>query len=942
MPRKKLFGFIFGLLLIGLPISLFALSNRQDIRQRAAEIVGVPAGYTQVWEDQFEGTSLDVSRWNYFIGQGATPDINYTPDSVSVADGKLTIKTYTENGKHNTGWITTENKYHPLFGFIEASIQFDNDDNILKGFWLFNSAVNQYGDPWNHGVELDIAEHVTTDYLNRDVRNQITSNLNWGQYGTDWDNHPGIGSGSRGAGIGTGYHKYAVEWTPTTQKYYIDGQFLWQVNDSTLSPVSRRDEYLVFSHHPVGGAIDYGSKLTSGNNMKVDYVKVYQFNPSAPPPPTNVTKSGSSGSTILKWDISANATKYNIKRSTSSGGSFTQIGTTTELTYLDTSADPVGTYYYVITASNSTSESTNSSQIHVQPNIARGKTATALTSRRPAASALDSNASTFWESDWASDPQWIMVDLQTPTNINGVSLNWEHAYAKAYKIEVSADGTSWSSVYSTNKGDGAVDEISFPSVTTRYVRMYGTERAHTYANPSPFGYAIKEFEVYSTAPAPSPTGLKGFTNKESVMLNWNHSPGATSYNIYRGTQNGGPYTKVGVSATNTNYTDSGLTNGTTYFHVVTSVNVTGESSYSNEVRTTPHDNIALWQQSYSSSKENADTRSYKAVDGAIDPIGGISTRWSSVASDPQWITVDLQIAYPINRVVLNWDQSARSYDIQTSLDGNSWTSVYTTTIGDGGIDDITFPQTNSRFIRMNGKQRATSQGYSLKELEIYSASSILTPPSTTPTPTILQPTPTPTITPTPTSVLIPTVTIPAGNTSLSLTLLLHGLGKGGDSANPNGGGNMSPVRPQRNVSIEILNSQNQLALSKIGNIIFNPETGTFTGNVDIGSTFVTGIYTIKVKSDQFLKSLVPGIQTITQGKANTSPQVTLITGDINNDNKIDIVDYNMLIECYSDDVQAKNCSDPAKKLMADLTDDGFVNYFDYNLFLREVTNVVGA
>ncbi len=59
---------------------------------------------------------------------------------------------------------------------------------------------------------------------------------------------------------------------------------------------------------------------------------------------------------------------------------------------------------------------------------------------------------------------------------------------------------------------------------------------------------------------------------------------------------------------------------------------------------------------------------------------------------------------------------------------------------------------------------------------------------------------------------------------------------------------------------------------------------------------------------------------------------------MNNDNKIDALDYNMLTDCYSDSAPASNCTDTLKKLAADITDDGNVNLFDYNLFLRELTN----
>ncbi|MDB5053417.1 MAG: coagulation factor 5/8 type domain protein, partial [Bacilli bacterium] len=89
-------------------------------------------------------------------------------------------------------------------------------------------------------------------------------------------------------------------------------------------------------------------------------------------------------------------------------------------------------------------------------------------------------------------------------------------------------------------------------------------------------------------------------------------------------------------------------------------------------------------------------------------------------SDPQWISVDLGTTSSISHVVLNWEGAyGKSYVIEVSTDGTTWTNVYSTTTGDGGIDDITFPSTNSRFVRMTGSQRGTQYGYSLWELAVY-------------------------------------------------------------------------------------------------------------------------------------------------------------------------------------------------------------------------------
>ncbi|GAT65308.1 beta-glucanase [Planomonospora sphaerica] len=124
----------------------------------------------------------------------------------------------------------------------------------------------------------------------------------------------------------------------------------------------------------------------------------------------------------------------------------------------------------------------------------------------PPARAFDGNTSTRWASAEGVDPQWLRVDLGRSAAVSRVRLTWEAAYARAYRIQVSPDGSSWTDVYSTSSGDGAVDDLSV-SGTGRYVRMYGTGRG------TPYGYSLYEMEVYGSTggstPGPSPTPTAG-------------------------------------------------------------------------------------------------------------------------------------------------------------------------------------------------------------------------------------------------------------------------------------------------------------------------------------------------------------------------------------------------------------------------------------------------
>jgi hypothetical protein len=87
-------------------------------------------------------------------------------------------------------------------------------------------------------------------------------------------------------------------------------------------------------------------------------------------------------------------------------------------------------------------------------------------------------------------------------------------------------------------------------------------------------------------PPAAPAGLMATPANAQVSLSWSASTGASSYHVKRATTTGGPYTQISAP-TATNFTDTGLTNGTTYFYVVSALNSTGESANSAEVSATP-------------------------------------------------------------------------------------------------------------------------------------------------------------------------------------------------------------------------------------------------------------------------------------------------------------------------------------------------------------------
>ncbi|MGC3002446.1 discoidin domain-containing protein [Streptomyces sp. G35A] len=114
-----------------------------------------------------------------------------------------------------------------------------------------------------------------------------------------------------------------------------------------------------------------------------------------------------------------------------------------------------------------------------------------------------------------------------------------------------------------------------------------------------------------------------------------------------------------------------------------------------------------------SSQEHYGTPATAAVDGDN------GTRWSSAASDPQWIRVDLGAPASLSHVELRWEAAyAKSYRIETSQNGTDWSTAHSTTAGAGGTETVNVSGT-ARYVRMLGTARATGYGYSLWEFKVY-------------------------------------------------------------------------------------------------------------------------------------------------------------------------------------------------------------------------------
>ncbi|MFI5931672.1 chitosanase [Actinoplanes sp. NPDC051494] len=133
-----------------------------------------------------------------------------------------------------------------------------------------------------------------------------------------------------------------------------------------------------------------------------------------------------------------------------------------------------------------------------------------------AAMAIDGNTRTAWTSGTPAGTQWLRVDLGRVQHVNRVRLSWADGYARAYRIQISTDGTTWRDLHTTGTGDGGTDELKRLDGSGRYLRLLATQRAVA------SGYSLAELRAYGpgpVAPAVAPVVLPTTVPASAAGLN---------------------------------------------------------------------------------------------------------------------------------------------------------------------------------------------------------------------------------------------------------------------------------------------------------------------------------------------------------------------------------------------------------------------------------------
>jgi hypothetical protein len=177
-----------------------------------------------------------------------------------------------------------------------------------------------------------------------------------------------------------------------------------------------------------------------------------------------------------------------------------------------------------------------------------------------------------------------------------------------------------------------------------------------------------------------------------------------------------------------------------------------------------------------------------------------------------------------------------------------------------------------------------------------------------------------------------------GSQEIEVSLVLDGIGRGGDNTNRKDTtlSNKNPLTTSREVDFEFFDRKNISVTTAEGFLDYNPTQGSFTGTLVLAEPLPDASYMVRVTLENYLAKRIPQPLVIKTGKTSLLPETYLITGDINGDNALSILDYNGILECYGTDAIPDGCNTD-HGITGDLNDDGKVLEADLNLFIREIT-----
>jgi beta-glucanase (GH16 family) len=279
-------------------VSSSTSSSAEDASsKRASSSPGVassfaPAGYHLTWQDEFDGETLDESKWEAQLGNGNAYGISgwgngekecYQKENALVSGGKLNLLAKREAASegdarfdYTSARIRTAGKAFWTYGYFEAKMSLPTVTGMWPAFWMLPEAkYNGYG--WPTNGEIDVME--AKGRLSQEI-SSTTHSANASLADVYHTKSTAVSS------IGED-HVYAVLWEKGSLSFFVDGVSFFKVDESTYqndypsytdgAPFNA-DFHLILNL-AVGGQFDEGRLPPSDwkeSAMSVDYVRVYQ------------------------------------------------------------------------------------------------------------------------------------------------------------------------------------------------------------------------------------------------------------------------------------------------------------------------------------------------------------------------------------------------------------------------------------------------------------------------------------------------------------------------------------------------------------------------------------------------------------------------------------------------------------------------------------------
>jgi glycosidase len=304
-----------------------------------------------------------------------------------------------------------------------------------------------------------------------------------------------------------------------------------------------------------------------------------------PAAPRNLTATPGNHQVTLNWSAGSGAASYNVYRSPVSGGGYTLVGSTTSRTYTDTTVDNARRYYYVVTAldtrGNESGWSNEASTVPFAPVGWAGHL-------WPPSLTITINA-TQHQTVYAQ----VWVDGVTNQPGQGAGVLAQFAYGPA-----GSDPATWTWVpmtYNTDAGNNDEYKVDFTPEQTgsfeylaRFSTNLGGNWTYAYTDDNQRGSLTVNPSSDTTPPAAPANPHVTSSGASFIALGWdaNGEPDLYRYEVWRSQTSGGPYTKIAnVPAGTTQYTDSAVTTGATYYYVLTAQDTSfNRSPYSAQVQ----------------------------------------------------------------------------------------------------------------------------------------------------------------------------------------------------------------------------------------------------------------------------------------------------------------------------------------------------------------------